>query len=153
MDRRQQGPIAALIGQGPPGEAAFRQLEPGLRRQGALLGPQGRHHILEPTCNQPICGQAQPFDQGLGPGGEQGRALAQALQALEKLGACRLVEVVDLGDIEGLLQHRSARGNQHQVVVDQGRRQGHRGLTSPHKGTAAADQAHAAVGADLQVGA
>ena len=79
--------------------------------------------------------------------------MAQALQALEELGACRLVEVVNLGDIEGLLQHRSTRGNQHQVVVDQGRGQGHRGLTRPHKGTAAADQAHAAVGADLQVGA
>ena len=73
------------------------------------------------------------------------------MHRLLKAGAGRLVELIDLGDVKGLLQHPPTRRDQHQVVVDQRRSDRHRG--GAHQGTTATDQTHAAVAADLQVGA
>ena len=43
------------------------------------------------------------------------------MNGLLQLGTAGLVQVLDLGDIEGLLEGAAAGGDQHQVVVDQGR--------------------------------
>ena len=95
--------------------------------------------------------QTQPAAEGSRPGREQHHALAEAADGLLQLGAAGLVQLLDLGDIEGLLEGAATGGNQHQVVIDQGR--GDRLGLLADQGAAAADQAHAPVAADLQVGA
>jgi hypothetical protein len=79
------------------------------------------------------------------------RGTAAAPRAGLEAGVSGLVELVDLGDIEGFFQHPPAGGDQQQVVIDQGGGQGH-GLLAD-QGAAAADQPHAAVAAHLQIGA
>ena len=66
---------------------------------------------------------------------------------LLKSGIAQLVLIGDLRDIQSLFQDAATRCKQQQIVVDQ--RGGHRLGRSAGDGPPSADQAHAAVAADL----
>ncbi len=157
----KKGDAASLAMQGlkqsrPPVSGSWGRRQ-GLRRSRDGLQPAIEHQLPpfrpENRHQRTASGQrlGQPGLQRLDATGQQGHPFTQSAQALRQAGVGRLVELIDLGDIEGLLQRAAARGQQHKVVIDQGGRQ-RQGLLAA-QGAAAADQAHAPVAADLQLGA
>ena len=95
--------------------------------------------------------QAQPLLHCFGAGRQQRHPFAQPLDGFLQGSAGRLIQFIDLGDIERLLEHAATGGDQDQVVIDQRRGQGLGVL--PQQRPPAADQAHAAIARDLQIGA
>ena len=127
------------------------QAQQSFQRQGTAVGSQAGHELLHRAGPGELGRHAQPGPQNFSLGREQYSPLAQAPQGLLEGGTGRLIELIDLGDVEGLLEHAATGGNQHQIVVDQGSGDRHR--RSAHQGATATDQPHASVAADLQVGA
>ena len=70
-------------------------------------------------------------------------------QSFLEINIAKLMEVIKLRHIQGLLQNPPSRGQQQQVVVDQGGSQ--RLRFTAQQGSTAADHSHTAVATDLQI--
>ena len=122
--------------------------QPALHQQISVVRLQGSHHPLQPAQGR---WQLKPPPQRIRGCRDQCHPMVQLGNVPPQLLIPELMLLLQLRHIQSSLQHPPPGGQQHQVIVNQGRRQ--RLRVPSHQGTTATDQSHAAVAADLQIGA